>query len=107
MTQAITGYWIKRFQKCSNGQRPSTSQVKKQAAIFRRVVKANPPAVIAAAAVGIEQLFPHSDGTPWDAMDFERKLTKAQGLWREHPVVKEIELDRELDRALDEAVADA
>lgn len=57
------------------GSRPAG--VSKQAAVAKRLTKAYDRTTIIRAVDGIQQLFPHSDGEPWDLFDLEKKFTKA------------------------------
>lgn len=57
---------------------PPGSARPKLGAAGKRLAESNAPRTIVQAMVGMGSLYPHSDGEPWDLMDLERKLTKAQ-----------------------------
>lgn len=57
--------------------RPAEADIRKQGAAARRIAAKHGAEQIAAALTGIENLFPHSQGEPWDLFDLERKFPKA------------------------------
>jgi hypothetical protein len=58
---------------------------------------------LALAFLGIGQLFPHSDGQPWDLADLDRKFTKAVTKARDHPELRSRQREAELLNLLEAA----
>jgi hypothetical protein len=78
------------------GSRPAG--VSKQAAVAKRLTKAYDRTTIIRALDGIQQLYPHSDGEPWDLFDLEKKFTKAttaRSNGRRGATTRQSELDEE------------
>jgi hypothetical protein len=73
----------------------------KQAGCAKRLAERHTAPELAAAFVGMEQLFPHSRGEPWDLFDLERKFVKALAKARDHPAIRQARDDAEFDRILD------
>lgn len=59
----------------------------KLGAAGKRIAEKASPAEIVAAMVGMDALFPHSNGEPWDLFDLERKFTKAVAAAQTHPEI--------------------
>lgn len=72
LTRALTAAWVSL-----QPERPSESEIRKQGAVAKRLAKDHEPRRLALALYGMDRLFPHSDGEPWDLFDFERKFSKA------------------------------
>jgi hypothetical protein len=82
--------------------RPSNRDAGKFGAACKRLAEEHPAAEIAAAMVGMGQLYPHSDGQPWDPFDLERKFAKALAASQQHPDVQDARAGAEFDRILNE-----
>lgn len=82
---------------------PSAKEKSKQGAAAKRICDNHPRERIAAAWVGMDQLFPHSDGQPWDLFDLERKFSKACEAAMEHPEAKDHVRKAEMMAALEKA----
>lgn len=80
----IVGWWI----DLRNGARPPGSEIAKQGVAARRLGQNHTRADIIRAMIGIGQLYPHSDGEPFDLFDLERKFTKAHDAFERHPAVQ-------------------
>lgn len=72
LTRALTAAWVSL-----QPERPSESEIRKQGAVAKRLAKDHTPRRLALALYGMDRLFPHCDGEPWDLFDFERKFSKA------------------------------
>lgn len=72
VTQALTAAWVE-----SQPERPPQKQIAKQGAVAKRLAQDTAPRKLAIALYGMDQLYPHCEGEPWDLFDFERKLSKA------------------------------
>lgn len=66
----LVAKWIEAL-----GSRPAG--VGKQGAVAKRLTEAHDRPTVLRAIDGIQQLYPHSDGEPWDLFDLEKKFTKA------------------------------
>ena len=49
---------------------------------------------------GMGQLFPHSDGTPWDLFDLDRKFSNAKQAILNHPEIQQMKRQREIEEEL-------
>ena len=78
----------------------SESDRRRQGRFARRIADRNPREHVMAAFVGIEQLFPHSKGEPWDLSDLDRKFAKALAKAQDHPELEARRFDIEFDRLL-------
>lgn len=57
--------------------RPSGKEISRQAGVADRICSGQPRDRVVLARLGIGNLYPHSDGEPWDLFDLERKFSKA------------------------------
>lgn len=76
----LVAFWIDQ-----QSSKPAQAQIRKQGAAAKRICGEYSRSEIVQAAVGISQLFPHSDGEPWDLFDLERKFAKAMEGANNHP----------------------
>ncbi len=82
--------------------RPSNRDAAKFGAACKRLAEEHPAQEIGAAMVGMGQLYPHSNGQPWDPLDLERKFAKALAASQQHPDVQDARAGAEFDRILNE-----
>lgn len=94
----LVGAWVDR-----QPSGPSQSEKSKQGAAAKRICENHPRERIVAAFIGMDQLFPHSDGQPWDLFDLERKFSKACEAAMEHPEAKDQVRKAEMMAALEKA----
>lgn len=97
----LVAAWVDRQPPGTSG--PSGKEKSKQGAAAKRICENHPRERIAAAWVGMDQLFPHSDGEPWDLFDLERKFSKACEAAMEHPEAKDQLRKAEMMAALEKA----
>lgn len=68
----------------------------KHRTVARRIADGHTAEEVALAFVGMGQLFPHSNGEPWDLFDLERKFAKATAKARDHPELRSAQRTVEL-----------
>ena len=91
----LVGFWI----DCQDTKVPE-EQIRKQGKAASRICQKYTREQIAQASVGILQLYPHSNGEPWDLFDLERKFAKAMQGAVNHPEVQAIKRREELKAEL-------
>lgn len=69
----------------------------------RTITDGHTRAEIAVAFMGMGQLFPHSDGQPWDLSDLGKKFQKATAAARDHPEIRRRNREAELMAQLESA----
>lgn len=94
-TWEVLGAWAKRQETP-----PDEAEKKKQGAAAKRIASSHGGPDIVMAFLGIETLFPHSDGTPWDLFDLEKKFSKAKAAAVNHPEVQRARRDAEFEDIL-------
>jgi len=86
---AILGAWIVRYEQIT-GLRPAEPVIRKQAVFARRAATLTSSSEEAMRmVVGIEELFPYSEGRPWDCADLARMGHKAIASFDQHPGVQD------------------
>jgi hypothetical protein len=70
---------------------------KRQRRFARKLAGSHTAEEVAAAFVGMTQLFPHCPpkSEPWDLEDLDRKFAKALAKARDHPEIRDADFDRE------------
>jgi hypothetical protein len=79
----IVGEWVRR-----QPERPPGPTIAKQAKAAQRIAAASTAGQVARAFAGMGELFPHSNGEPWDLFDLEKKFAKAMAAAENHPEVR-------------------
>lgn len=69
--------------------------------IARQLADGHSAQEIALAFLGIGQLYPHSNGEPWDLSDLARKFTKAVSKARDHPELRKRQRESEILQILE------
>lgn len=86
----LVGFWID-----AQPERPPNASIAKQGKAAQRICSQHSREEIVRACVGIGQLFPHSDGQPWDLFDLERKFAKAFQAAVNHPEIQSARFETE------------
>jgi len=89
--------WLKRFPIASQGL--SAKERSKYGAVCKRLAEQHSKDEVAAAFLGIEKLYPHSEGEPWDPLTLQKKFGLALAAMGDHPKLK---AQRDKDALLDE-----
>lgn len=84
---------------------PSPSECSKQGSAAKEIAAEHSAAEIAAAFVGIGQVWPHAPpkNEPWDLFDLKKRFPKALAAAANHPEVRRRREDAEFEEALSEA----
>ena len=86
---AILGAWIVRYEQIT-GMRPAEGVVRKQGLFAQRAARMTTSSEQALRmVVGIEELYPYSDGAPWDCADLVQRGHKAIAAFDQHPEVQD------------------
>jgi hypothetical protein len=88
--------WIKRQPLEPDGQEKG-----KQAGKAKQICSKHSRMDIIQAFNGMGQLFPYSEGEPWDLFDLDRKFTKAKQAVMNHPQVQGMKRKQELAQELE------
>jgi len=88
--------WIKR-----QHVPPDQSEKSKQAGKAKQICAKHSKDDISQAFLGMGELFPYSNGEPWDLFDLDKKFSKAKQAVVNHPKVQEMKRDQELAQELE------
>lgn len=91
----LLGEWIDR-----QTSPPDKSEKVKQAGKAKQLCTKHSRNDIVKAFHGMNQLFPYSDGTPWDLFDLDRLFSKAKEAVVNHPGIKAMKRRQELEEEL-------
>ena len=95
-SQRMSGSQVLHAWETRIGQRVASSDRRRHASIARKIADGHSAQDIVLAFLGIGQLFPHSNGEPWDLFDLDRKFTKAVAKARDHPELRAAQREAEL-----------
>lgn len=79
---------------------PDAQEKKKQAGKAKQICDKHNRRDIALAFKGMAQVYPYSNGEPWDLFDLDRKFTKAKQAVVNHPEIQAMVRKREIEEEL-------